>query len=628
MAYRFLDTINSPSDLKRIDSKDIPALCDEIRAFLVQHVEKHGGHLASNLGVTELSVAIHRVFNSPDDHLIFDVGHQSYVHKILTGRRDDFDKLRKTGGLSGFTSMRESPHDAFGAGHSSTSVSAALGYAESDRLAGNDTHTVALIGDGAYTGGMVHEALNNCDPKLRFIMILNENGMSISTNQGRFASYLSRVRSSRGYNRWKRGTKSVLSHIPLFGKPVSSLFSFLKTKFKKLFFSPNYFEELGLYYIGPIDGNNYFKVEAALRAAKELNRCVVVHLKTVKGKGYEPAEHSPDKFHSVYSADKNESTFHSVFAEHLINKAASDESLVAVTAAMGKGTGLDEFGAVYPKRYFDVGIAEEHALTFSAGLAAGGLMPYVAVYSTFLQRAYDNIIHDVCLQNLPVKIIIDRAGLALSDGATHHGIFDVAFLSHIPSMTVYAPITYGSLRAALDEAHNLKTPVAIRYSNSSENPNVVNAFYPEGDYSHFGVRADFTASKAPKYVFITYGNLINKVLSAKKILEDKGICSGIIVLERLKPYSRIAEQIFEHISSADAVLFAEEGIKCGGAAMSISGELMALGFDVRRRYAIAAIDDNFASPEMECDLYDYLGLSPSALAEKILNIPLEKNGEK
>lgn len=628
MSYEFLEKINSPDDLKMLDGKDIPVLCNEIREFLVEHVEKHGGHLASNLGVTELSVAIHRVFNSPADHVIFDVGHQSYVHKMLTGRRDGFDKLRKIGGLSGFTSMRESPHDAFGAGHSSTSVSAALGYAESDRLAGKSAYTVAVIGDGAYTGGMVHEALNNCDPKLRFVMILNENGMSISTNQGRFAAYLSRVRSSRGYNRWKRGTKSVLSHIPLVGKPVSSLFSFVKTKFKKLFFSPNYFEELGVYYIGPIDGNDYFKVESALRAAKELDRCVVVHLKTVKGKGYEPAEHSPDEFHSVYSADKNESTFHSVFAEHLIKKAERDESLVAVTAAMGKGTGLDEFGAVYPKRYFDVGIAEEHALTFSAGLAAGGLKPYVAVYSTFLQRAYDNIIHDICLQNLPVKIIIDRAGLALSDGATHHGIFDVAFLSHIPSMTVYAPITYGSLRAAIDEAHELKTPVAIRYSNSSENPDVVNAFYSEGDYSDFGVRADFIASKAPKYVFITYGRLIDKVLSAKKLLETKGISSGIIILERLKPYSRIAKQILGYISSADAVLFAEEGVRCGGAGMSVSDELMALGFDVCGRYGIAAVDDNFASPEKECDLYDYLGLSPSALAEKILNIPLEKNCEK
>ncbi len=628
MDKRLLDKINSPDELKAINKKDIPALCSEIREFLVENVEKQGGHLASNLGAVELSVAIHRVFNSPTDHVIFDVGHQSYVHKILTGRRDKFDTLRKSGGLSGFTLMRESEHDAFGAGHSSTSVSAALGYAESDSLRGNNAHTVAVIGDGAYTGGMVHEALNNCDPTLRFVMILNENGMSISTNQGRFASHLSKFRSSRGYIKWKRGTKSVLSHIPLLGKPIAALFSFVKTKFKKLFFSPNYFEELGLNYIGPIDGNDYFKVEGALREAKELNRCVVVHLKTVKGKGYEPAEKFPDEFHSVYSAPEKKATFHSAFSEYLIKKADGDDSVIAVTAAMGKGTGLDDFGKVYPERYFDVGIAEEHALTFSAGLAAGGLKPYVAVYSTFLQRAYDSIIHDICLQNLPVKIMIDRAGLALSDGATHHGIFDVAFLSHIPSMTVYAPVTYGSLRAVLDEVHELISPVAVRYSNSSENSEVVSAFYSDGNYSDFGVRADFCTSQSPKYVFITYGTLIDKVIAAKKLLAQRGVESGIILLERLKPYDVIAKQVIPYILSAEALLFAEEGIENGGAGMLLAKELSENGFDVSKKYRIAAICDNFASPTVPCDLYEYLGLSPSTLSEKILNIPLEKNSEK
>lgn len=628
MSYEILENINSPDDLKLLPKNQLPNLCEEIRAFLVENVEKQGGHLASNLGAVELSVAIHRVFDSPRDHVIFDVGHQSYVHKILTGRRDKFDNLRKSGGLCGFTSMRESCHDAFGAGHSSTSVSAALGYAESDRLKGIRAHTVAVIGDGAYTGGMVHEALNNCDPNLRFVMILNENGMSISTNQGRFASYLSKVRSSRGYIRWKRGTKSVLSHLPLIGKPIAAFFAFIKSGFKKLFFSPNYFEELGLHYIGPIDGNDYSKVEAALREAKELNSCVVVHLKTVKGKGYEPAEKSPDKFHSVYSSSEKQASFHSIFSEHLIKKAETDESIVAVTAAMGKGTGLDKFGKAYPERYFDVGIAEEHALTFSAGLAAGGLKPYVAVYSTFLQRAYDNIIHDISLQNLPVKIMIDRAGLALSDGATHHGIFDVSFLSHIPSMTIYAPITYGSLRAVIDEAHELDSPVAIRYSNSSENDEVVRAFYPEGDYSDFGVRADFEMSQIPKYVFITYGTIIDKVLSAKKLMAEEGIDAGIIILERLKPYGCIAKQTVKYLSSAEAVLFAEEGIKNGGAGMLLAKELSELGFDVQTRYRIAAIDDNFASPSELCDLYGYLGMSPEALTEKILNIPLEKSTEK
>lgn len=618
MSYKFLDGINSPDELKKLDSKNIPCLCNEIRDFLVENVEKQGGHLASNLGVTELTVALHRIFDSPTDHIIFDVGHQSYVHKILTGRKDDFSKLRQTGGLSGFTSMRESCHDAFGAGHSSTSISAALGYAEAERLRGSDAYSVAVIGDGAYTGGMVHEALNNCSPELKLIIILNENGMSISLNKGTFASYLTRVRISKGYRGWKRGTKSVLNHIPILGKPLTSLFTFIKERFKNLFFSPNYFEDLGLYYIGPVDGNDYKKVEAALSEAKNLGKCTVVHIKTTKGKGYEPAEKSPDGFHSVYCGGEKAHTFHSVSANYLIEEAERDENIVAVTAAMGIGTGLDAFGKKYPERYFDVGIAEEHALTFSAGLAASGMKPFVAIYSTFLQRAYDSIIHDICLQNLPVKILIDRASLALSDGATHHGIFDVAFLSHIPSMKILAPITYSSLRLAIKEAKDSPTPIAIRYPNSSENPRVCEMFYSSGEYSELGVRASFDVPDMPEYVFITYGSLINKVIEAADILSDKEISVGIILLERLKPYADIAERIKPYIRSAKRILFAEEGIKNGGAGMLIKSALEDIGVDLSERYEIAAIDDNFAAPTESCDLYEYLGLSPRCLSEKIL----------
>ncbi|MBO5879659.1 MAG: 1-deoxy-D-xylulose-5-phosphate synthase, partial [Clostridia bacterium] len=381
MERNILDCINSPEDLKALDSKKIEPLCDEIRDFLVENVEKNGGHLASNLGVTELSVALHRVFDSPKDHIIFDVGHQSYVHKILTGRKKDFSTLRKPGGLSGFTKMSESEHDAFGAGHSSTSVSAALGYAESDRLNGSEAYTVAVLGDGAYTGGMVHEALNNCDPKLRLIIILNENGMSISLNKGAFARYLSGVRMSKSYRDWKSGTNSFLAHIPLIGKLIKAILSFFKESIKSLFFSSNYFEDLGLYYIGPIDGNDYKKVEKTLKKAKTLNKCVIVHVKTVKGKGYTPAEQSPDGFHSVAGKASGKDSFHSVFADALISEAKKDESIVAVTAAMGLGTGLDRFEEKIPERYFDVGIAEEHAVTFSAGLAASGMNPYVCIYS-------------------------------------------------------------------------------------------------------------------------------------------------------------------------------------------------------------------------------------------------------
>ena len=625
MSYELLENINSPDDIKKIDKRQLSELCEEIRSFLIENVERQGGHLASNLGVTELSVALHRVFDSPTDHIIFDVGHQSYVHKIITGRRAQFDTLRSTGGLSGFTSMRESVHDAFGAGHSSTSISAALGYAEADRLSKSDAYTVAVIGDGAYTGGMVHEALNNCSPDLKLIIILNENGMSISLNKGAFASYLTRVRVSKSYRGWKSGTKSFLSHIPLFGKPITSMLTFFKGAFKKLFFSPNYFEDLGLYYIGPVDGNDYKRVEGALTEAKKLGKCVVVHLKTQKGKGYSAAEKEPAEFHSIRKGILAKGSFHAEFSDELQKIASLDSSVVAVTAAMGMGTGLDSFGEKYPERYYDVGIAEDHALTFSAGLAAAGLKPFCAIYSTFLQRGYDSIIHDICLQKLPVKLMVDRASLALSDGATHHGIFDVAFLSHVPNIKILAPITYGTLRAAINEAAEADMPIAVRYPNAEENARVSEIFYPNGDFSEFGVRASFDAKDVPKYIFITYGRLINKVIEAVDILEKKGIRAGIILLERLKPYNGIAEQISPYIKNAERVLFAEEGIKNGGAAMLLGTALFDISRDISEKYLISAIDDNFASPESPCDIYGSLGLSAECLAKKILGEALENN---
>ena len=618
MNYEFLDKINEPCDIKSVESGNISLLCAELRNFLIENVGKQGGHLASNLGVVELTVALHRVFDSPKDHIIFDVGHQSYVHKILTGRKNSFSELRKPGGLSGFSSMKESEHDAFGAGHSSTSVSAALGYAEADKLRKSDAYSIAVIGDGAYTGGMVHEALNNCDPNLRLIIILNENGMSISLNKGRFASYLSRVRASKGYRSWKNGTKSVLAHIPLLGNPIAKALAFIKKKIKNLLFSSNYFEDLGLYYIGPIDGNDYQKVEEALLEAKELGRCTVVHVKTTKGKGYEPAEKNPDSFHSVYAGKEAEDSFHSVFAEKLTHEAENDENIVAVTAAMGIGTGLELFGKKYPKRYFDVGIAEGHALTFSAGLAANGLKPFVDIYSTFLQRGYDSIIHDICLQDLPVKIVVDRASLALSDGPTHHGIFDVAFLSHIPNIKILAPITYASLCAAVDEAINATSPIAIRYPNRKESEAVKNTFYSDGDYSNFGVRTSFERDVVPEYLYITYGSIVNEVIEARDLLQKRGIDVGIILLERLKPYDEIAKKISYYATFAKKVIFVEEGIKNGGAGMLLSSALTNMGIDLFAKYEILAIDDNFAMPTSPVGLYEFLGMKASDIAQKIL----------
>lgn len=610
MNYRLLDGISSPEDLKALDRKEIPGLCAEIRTFLIDRVEHMGGHLASNLGVTELTVAIHRVFDSPKDHIIFDVGHQAYVHKMLTGRRDMFDTLRTPGGLSGFTLRRESEHDPFGAGHSSTSISAALGFAEADRLEGRDATTVCVIGDGAYTGGMVHEALNNCRPELPLVIILNENRMSISKNRGAFARYIAKVRISGGYMRWKRNTKGRLARLPVLGKPIYAVLSFVKNTIKKIFYSKNYFEELGLDYLGPVDGNDFEKLEPVLAEAKARHRCVVVHVQTKKGKGYDLAEKSPDDFHSVsVSSRKAEPRFHEVFANDLAAMAESDPHIIAVTAAMGIGTGLDAFGKRFPKRYFDVGIAEPHALTFSAGLAAAGEKPFVAIYSTFLQRGYDNILHDIALQKLPVRIMIDRAGLAVADGATHHGIFDVAFLSGIPGMTILAPATFASLHTAMREAKESALPIAIRYPNAAENPAILSAF-PSGEQNRLSFRTDFSG-KAPERLFITYGQITGRVLQAKQLLLRRGTEVGVLLLERLAPYDPVADSILPLLRDARHIVFVEEGIKNGGAAMILKEKLSDRIF---ARMEIAAIDNSFASPTRSCDLYDYVGLSAEKLA--------------
>jgi len=612
MSYEILNKINSPEELKALDKEELIPLCNEIREFLVDKVTKTGGHLASNLGVVELSVALHRVFDSPRDKIIFDVGHQSYVHKILTGRKNGFDELRRPGGLSGFTSMKESEHDPFGAGHSSTSLSAALGYAEAEALNGSDNYTVCVVGDGAYTGGMIHEAINNCRPDLRLIVILNENGMSISSNKGRFASYLSSVRASKGYQGIKDKTRSFLSRIPILGRAVHWLLSGIKNLLKKVFFTPNYFEELGFLYLGPIDGNDYKKVEATLREAKKLGKCVFVHINTTKGKGSDEAEKSPDKFHSVYCQDKNGSTFHSVFAEELSSIASNDDNVVAITAAMGLGTGLQSFGEQFPSRYFDVGIAEEHALTFAAGLAAAGKRPYAAIYSTFIQRAYDNIIHDIALQGLPVRLMIDRAGLALGDGATHHGIFDVAFLSHIPQMEIYAPFNYECLRKAIHYSVDCKGPMAIRYSNCCESTRISeHTWHMLFDGA---IMSDFELDNIPKRVFVSYGGQCDRLLEAKALLAEQGINVGVMAVQCIKPYKWQAEAIKQVLMSGAEVVYAEEGIKIGGSAMTALAMLVEDGVDCSR-LRIAAIDDCFASPTEKCELYDFVGLSARKLAK-------------
>jgi len=615
MNYEILNSINSISDVKMLSRDKVGDLCAEIREFLIDKVGQNGGHLASNLGAVELSVALHRVFDSPKDHIIFDVGHQSYVHKLLTGRRDDFDTLRTPGGLSGFTSRKESEHDPFGAGHSSTSLSAALGFAEADKLLGKSDYTVAVVGDGAFTGGMIHEALNNCKPDLNLIVILNENGMSISSNKGAFASYLANVRASKRYIAAKKSVRSILESIPLIGKPLKFCASAVKRFVKRVIYRTNYFEDLGFYYIGVVDGNDEEKVERALIRAKELGKSVFVHLKTKKGYGMPEAEKMPEQYHLVVNSNTKEGTFHSVFAEALIDLAKEKSDVVAVTAAMGMGTGLSDFEREYPDRYFDVGIAEPHALTFSAGLAANGLKPFTAIYSTFLQRGYDNVVHDIALQSLPVKMFIDRAGLATADGATHHGIFDVAFLSHIPEVEILAPSDYAALRDSVRYAYSTETPVAVRYPNAAES-DTITAHFSYADKS-VGVRLDFDPSTPPKNIYLTYGQISEKVIEAKRILSKAGVDVGIILIERIKPYAPVISFIGKLINDDSHLVYVEEGIQTGGAAM-ITGDLLGGSYEKSVRFDIAAINDCFASPSEPCDLYDYVGLSAKKLAKYFL----------
>lgn len=596
MKYPLLFSINSPADLRAMPSDDIPALCEEIRAFLLETVPLTGGHLASNLGIVELTVALHRVFDTPRDRIIFDVGHQSYVHKLLTGRREAFDTLRTPGGLSGFTRRAESEYDAFGAGHSSTSLSAALGFARADRLAGEDRFTVAVVGDGAYTGGMIHEALNNCAPDLPLVIVLNENEMSISRNIGGFARYIAGIRNSNTYRRAKRLSIRLLLHMPLVGKPLFRLARAMKQAIKNRLYSSNYFEELGLYYLGPADGNSYTETEFLLREAKRKNESVILHVTTKKGKGFPPAEDHPAEYHSVYVGQDTGEHMPTVAGRALLSLAEADSSVVAITAAMREGTGLSSFFELYPDRAFDVGIAEAHAATFAAGLAAAGMKPYFAVYSTFLQRAYDSLVHDIALQGLSVRLLVDRAGLASGDGPTHHGIFDVSFLSHIPGMRILAPATAGSLAAMLRDSLTAEGPLAIRYENRGDDPAILRAFYPDGDFEAYGVRADYKSPlEAKDGVILTYGAVISEALLAKERLAAEGISVGVLLLECLKPYEDTAERLIPYIAGAERVVFLEEGIRDGGAGLSLGDRLLGLGMTAR--YTVLAIDGHFADPD-------------------------------
>ena len=468
-----LEQIKGPEDLKKLTSEELSQLAEEIRAFLIEKISHTGGHLASNLGVVELTIALFRTFDLPEDKIIWDVGHQSYTHKILSGRRMEFDELRQYGGLSGFPKRKESPYDSFDTGHSSTSISAGLGIAQGRDILGEDYKVCLFIGDGALTGGMAYEALNNAARmKKNFIIILNDNKMSISENVGGMSRYLGGLRTGAGYNDLKKNVADTLERIPVVGGRMIDKIKRTKNSIKQLFIPGMLFENMGITYLGPVDGHNIPALCKVLKEAQKLDHAVLVHVLTKKGKGYEPAEKNPAHFHGVSPfdiktgkplAEKKYPTYTDVFSKKLCQLGETHPELVAVTAAMPDGTGVAAFGKKFPDRFFDVGIAEAHAVTSAAGMAAAGLRPVVAVYSSFLQRGYDQILHDVCIQNLPVLFAVDRAGLVGSDGETHQGIFDYSYLTSIPNMSVAAPKNLWELRAMLDFAMDYKAPFAIRY---------------------------------------------------------------------------------------------------------------------------------------------------------------------
>ena len=468
-----LEQIKGPEDLKKLTSEELSQLAEEIRAFLIEKISHTGGHLASNLGVVELTIALFRTFDLPEDKIIWDVGHQSYTHKILSGRRMEFDELRQYGGLSGFPKRKESPYDSFDTGHSSTSISAGLGIAQGRDILGEDYKVVSVIGDGALTGGMAYEALNNAARmKKNFIIILNDNKMSISENVGGMSRYLGGLRTGAGYNDLKKNVADTLERIPVVGGRMIDKIKRTKNSIKQLFIPGMLFENMGITYLGPVDGHNIPALCKVLKEAQKLDHAVLVHVLTKKGKGYEPAEKNPAHFHGVSPfdiktgkplAEKKYPTYTDVFSKKLCQLGETHPELVAVTAAMPDGTGVAAFGKKFPDRFFDVGIAEAHAVTSAAGMAAAGLRPVVAVYSSFLQRGYDQILHDVCIQNLPVLFAVDRAGLVGSDGETHQGIFDYSYLTSIPNMSVAAPKNLWELRAMLEFAMYYKAPFAIRY---------------------------------------------------------------------------------------------------------------------------------------------------------------------
>ena len=527
----YLDRINEANDIKKIEPEAYDALASEIRSFIIESVSEHGGHLASNLGVVELTMALHLCMDFPNDKLIWDVGHQAYTHKLLTGRKEDFSGLRTFGGMSGFPKHKESPCDAFDTGHSSTSISAALGYARARDLKGEDRTVVAVIGDGSLTGGMAYEALNNVSHlKSNMIIVLNDNKMSISENVGGLSKHLTALRTRESYMDFKMDVEKKLKQIPHVGDSVARSVKKSKDSIRQLFVKGGFFEDFGIKYIGPIDGHDIKEMVRVLNALKRLNEPVVMHVVTQKGRGYVPAEQNPSAFHGVGSFDiatgeslaSKSLTYTSVFSKTICRLGKAHPDVVTICAAMPDGTGLTAFKKHFPGRFFDVGIAEQHAVTFAAGLAAGGMHPFVAVYSSFLQRAYDQIIHDVCIQNLPVVFCVDRAGLVGADGETHQGIFDLSYLSMIPNMTVCAPKNKYELYDMLYFAYQYHGPIAIRYPRGSAYEGFKN-MRPPIEYGKSELMFE-----GEKIALVAVGSMVQTAVQVREKLLDKGINATVV----------------------------------------------------------------------------------------------------
>lgn len=612
MEYKLLSKIKAPSDIRKMSFNQLYDLAEEIRYKLIETVSANGGHLAPNLGVVELTIAMHKVFSSPKDQFVFDVGHQCYTHKLLTGRFESFSTLRTKDGISGFCRPGESEHDIFYSGHSGTSVSAGLGLAIANRLNGDDGHVITVIGDGSFTGGMVYEALNNGGrTNARQIIILNDNKMSISENVGAFAKYLAVIRSKPEYYSFKAGTEKLLNRVPM-GKAVARKLYDLKTDIKnKLYSQSTFFEDLGYRYMGPVDGHNIENLCDALETAKNVDVPVVLHVLTVKGRGYEHAEKYPSLFHGISRFDVETGeprssceSFSDKFGQVLCEKAEKDDNICAITAAMGIGTGLKSFGEKYPGRFFDVGIAEEHAVTFASGLSKNGLKPVYAVYSTFFQRCYDQLIHDISLQRLKVLFAVDRAGFVGEDGETHHGIFDVSFLGTVPDLKIYSPCCYRSLEADINSAlYADEYSAVVRYPRGAPKENVNRLQYDCLEYSLYGKRES-------ENVLVTYGRITGEAIDAVDKMAEKGKDVLLLSLNQIKP---LPDDIFGILLAKKQICFFEEGIRNGGIGEKLGSALLEKGYC--GKYRIRAIENKFVEQASVSELLSSYGLDCKAMVE-------------